>query len=135
MPRIARQLSETGTYHVFLRGIDRLAIFEESEDFLRFRDIIAKARSSSRFSLLGYCLMGNHIHMLMRTGEEDIGQSVKRVAGGYAAWFNWKYDRVGHLFQERFGSEPIETDNYLLAALRYIHQNPVKAKICMLPEQ
>ena len=135
MPRIARKHSETGTYHVFLRGINRQAIFEDTEDFDRFKGIIAKARDTSRFSLLGYCLMGNHVHLLMRVGIEDVGQSVKRVAGGYAAWFNWKYDRAGHLFQARFGSEPIETDDYLLAALRYIQRNPVAAKMCKMPEQ
>ena len=135
MPRIARQQSETGIYHVFLRGINRGTIFEDTEDFSRFLNTISNAKGSDRFALIGYCLMSNHIHLLIQTGDEELGQSIKRIAGGYAAWFNWKYDRVGHLFQSRFGSEPIETEGYLLAALRYIHNNPVKAKLCRLPEQ
>lgn len=130
MPRVARQKSETGVYHVFLRGINRQSIFEETEDYTRFIDILAKSKDLSNFSLLSYCLMGNHVHLLIKVGSEDIGQSVKRIAGRYAAWFNWKYDRTGHLFQARFGSEPVETDMYLLAASRYIHLNPVKAKMC-----
>ena len=78
--------------------------------------------------------MDNHIHLLLKTGEEDIGTTVQRAATGYAGWFNRKHGRVGHLFQARFGSEPIATDEYLLAALRYIHNNPVKAKMCEMPE-
>ncbi len=79
--------------------------------------------------MYAYCLMGNHVHLLMRTDENDepMGQIFRRICAQYVYWYNGKYERVGHLFQDRFRSEPIENDAYLLSVLRYIHQNPVKA--------
>ena len=117
-----------------MRGINRQAIFTESDDYLKFQTIVSNAKEKSGFELYGYCLLSNHCHLLLKAQNEGIGHSIKRIATAYAGWFNWKYDRVGHLFQDRFGSEAVETDEYLLAALRYIHQNPVKARICKSPE-
>ena len=71
--------------------------------------------------------MTNHIHILLKVGKEDIDLVLKRIAGSFVYWYNWKYHRVGHLFQDRFKSEPIDDDIYFLTVLRYIHQNPVKA--------
>ena len=137
MPRTARQISETNTYHVILRGINRQAIFEEDDDYLRLLDLIAKTKASHAFELFGYCLMSNHIHLLLRLrdGDESLGQIVQRVATSYASWFNWKYERAGHLFQDRFRSEAVESDEYLLSALRYIHRNPITAGLCRLPNK
>ena len=74
--------------------------------------------------------MDNHIHLLLREGPESISQIFRRLGTRYAQWFNGKYERCGHLFQNRFRSEPIENDRYFLTALLYIYQNPVKAGIC-----
>lgn len=71
--------------------------------------------------------MGNHVHLLMKEGNEEIGNTMKRIEVSYAYWYNWQYNRKGHLFQDRFKSEPVEDDAYFLTVLRYIHQNPVKA--------
>ena len=79
--------------------------------------------------------MGNHVHLLIKEGHEELTQIFKRIAGSYVYWYNWKYHRCGHLFQDRFKSEPVETDEYFLAVLRYIHQNPVKAKLCKYAEE
>jgi len=73
--------------------------------------------------------MDNHIHILLQEQSEPIGVSIKRISSSYVLWFNKKYERCGHLFQERFKSEIVSTDSYFLTALRYIHQNPIKAKI------
>jgi len=117
-----------------MRGINRQAIFEEDDDFRKFMAVVRKCRKASGFELYGFCLLDNHAHLLLRAGKEGVSQAVKRISVSYVSWFNNKHERVGHLFQDRFGSEPIETDGYLLAALRYIHQNPVKAGLCRLPE-
>jgi REP element-mobilizing transposase RayT len=93
-------------------------------------EILAKYKSVCGYEIYAYCLMGNHFHLLLKTNGEGTDQIRKRVGGSYVYWFNWKYERCGHLFQDRYRSEPIETDAYLLAALRYIHQNPVKAGLC-----
>ncbi len=74
--------------------------------------------------------MNNHIHLLIKPEKEPIEQVFKRIGARYVYWFNVKYQRVGHLFQDRFKSEPVEDDSYFLTVLRYIHQNPTKAGIC-----
>ena len=74
--------------------------------------------------------MSNHVHILLKEGKENLTLVLKRIAGSFVYWYNWKYHRSGHLFQDRFKSEPIEDDAYFLTVIRYIHQNPVKAGIC-----
>ena len=74
--------------------------------------------------------MSNHVHILLKEGKENLTLVLKRIAGSYVYWYNWKYHRSGHLFQDRFKSEPVEDDAYYLTVIRYIHQNPVKAGIC-----
>ena len=87
------------------------------------------AREKSQSRIYAYCLMENHVHLLIEETEEPIGQSIKRICGSYVYWYNRNHDRIGHLFQDRFKSEIIEDDNYFLTVLRYIHQNPLKAKL------
>ena len=129
MPRYARQRSSTQVYHVMLRGIDRMPIFLADYDRTRFLETLDKMKKHGEFEIYAYCLMDNHIHLLLKEVEETIHQVMKRMGVSYAYYFNSKYDRVGHVFQDRFRSEPIEDDRYLLAAVRYIHNNPVKAGI------
>ena len=74
--------------------------------------------------------MSNHVHILLKEGKENLTLVLKRIAGSYVYWYNWKYHRSGHLFQDRFKSVPVEDDAYFLTVIRYIHQNPVKAGIC-----
>ncbi len=127
MPRRARQLAESEIYHVMLRGLNRDAIFLEQEDCERFLDALRAAKELSGCLVFAYCLMPNHVHLVLRAGREPIGSVVKRLGVRYAAWFNRKYGRVGHLFQDRFRSIPVEDDAYLVTLLRYVWSNPVKA--------
>lgn len=135
MSRQARTLSKTGTYHIMLRGINQQQIFQEAEDYNKFIEIVKECKQTKDFNIYAYCLMGNHVHLLLKETEETIGQVMKRIASRFASWYNIKYQRVGHLFQDRFKSEPVETDEYFLTVLRYIHQNPVKANICEFVEE
>mgnify|MGYP003804015325 FL=1 len=127
MPRTRRLKSETGIYHVVLRGINKQTIFEDEEDNEMFLVTVNQYRKQSGYLLLAYCLMGNHIHLLMKTGSEELGQIFRRIGASYVYWYNRKYERTGHLFQDRYKSEAVETDAYLFAVLRYVHQNPLKA--------
>ncbi|MGM0904034.1 MAG: transposase [Bacillota bacterium] len=127
MPRVARAKSCTGIYHVMLRGINKQTIFEEDEDKRKFLETLKKYKEISKFDLYAYCLMDNHIHLLIREKEESISISIKRISSSYVYWYNTKYERCGHLFQDRFKSEKIETKFSFLRVLRYIHQNPLKA--------
>ena len=118
-----------------LRGIDKRNIFLDDEDKVKFMEKIMQAKERGKFELYGYCLMDNHVHLLLKEDNEDIGASIKRITVGYVGWHNKKYGRTGHLFQNRYLSEPVETESYFLTVLRYIHQNPIKAKLVQKAEQ
>ena len=135
MPRQARKKSKSGIYHVMLRGINQQQIFEDGEDFDKFIQILKDCKAISEFNIFAYCLMGNHIHLLIKPEREPLEQVFKRIGGRFVYWYNIKYQRVGHLFQDRFKSEPVEDDSYFLTVIRYIHQNPVKAGICKKIEE
>jgi len=127
MPRQARKRSTSGIYHIMLRGINHQILFEDDEDREKFLETINQYKQKSGYEIFGYCLMNNHVHLIMKEGTELLENTMKRIGVSYVFWYNWKYKRSGHLFQDRFKSEPIEDDRYLLTVLKYIHQNPIKA--------
>ncbi len=129
MARLPRAVSESGIYHAMLRGINRQTIFEDDEDRKLFIETVNDFRSDSNYKLYAYCLMDNHVHMLIHELDDSMGTVIKRLAGRYVYWFNKKYGRSGHLFQDRFKSEVVGDDRYFLTVLRYIHQNPLKAGV------
>ena len=129
MARQARTKSESGIYHIMMRGVNKQQVFFDKQDYKKFIQILIDCKRISKFELYAYCLMPNHIHLLIKENDEDISKIMKRIGCRFVYWYNAKYQRVGHLFQDRFRSEPIETDDYFLCALRYIHQNPVKGKL------
>ncbi|MFC4024421.1 transposase [Oceanobacillus longus] len=126
MPRKPRRKSRNGIYHVMLRGINRQTIFEDDNDRIRLLETIKRFKDISKFRIFCYCLMDNHIHLLLKETEEPVSKAIQRISASYVYWYNDKYERSGHLFQERFKSENVETITYFLTVLRYIHQNPVK---------
>ena len=133
MPRQARKLSNTNIYHVMIRGINRQTIFESEEDKNVFLSELGRCKEISGFKLYAFCLMSNHVHLLLEVQEEPLSMVLRRIGVRYAGWYNRKYDRVGHLFQDRFRSENVETEQYFLTALRYIIQNPMKAGLEKCP--
>lgn len=134
MPRRARILCASRTYHVMIRGVNRQTIFEDEEDKNTFLSLVLRYKRECHFKLIGYCLMGNHAHLLIKLGDYELQSVFRRLNTAYAYYFNLKYDRTGHLFQDRYKSEPITTDGQLQQVLRYIHLNPIKAGICTIPE-
>ena len=95
MARLARQHSESGVYHVMLRGIDQAQLFYDTEDRLRFLEKLQNLRTTGSFRLYAYVLMGNHVHLLIQESTDDLARAMKRLAVSYARWFNAKYDRTG----------------------------------------
>ena len=139
MPRRKREISKTGIYHVMLRGINKQDIFFKEDDFLhvmRFiRDIpfrvdklTHKVVSSDQCTIYAYCMLHNHMHLLIREGELSISEIMKKIEVSYAIYYNLKSERIGHLFQGRFQSEPVNDLNYFYTAFCYIARNPVKAE-------
>ena len=110
-----------------IRGINRQNIFHDNEDYEKFIAILAKYHQKCEYEIYAYCLMGNHVHLLIKEGKENLSHSMKKIGTSYVFWYNWQYNRKGHLFQGRYKSEPVEDDAYFLTVLRYIHQNPKKA--------
>lgn len=130
MAREARRLSETGIYHIIFRGVNRYDIFEEDKDYEKILEIISDLKEEMKFEIYAYCLMSNHVHLIINeVNMGDISLIMKRMLTKYAGWYNRKYGRSGILIANRFKSEPVENDEYLLPLSRYIHQNPVKAGI------
>ncbi|MEW9109071.1 MAG: transposase [Cytobacillus gottheilii] len=127
MPRLPRKKSKTGIYHIIIRGVNRQLIFEDTEDKTTFLGILLRFIKANKFELYCYCLMDNHVHLLVKEKDDPVSQIVKRISASYVHWYNKKYERCGHLFQERFKSEPVENRNYFIRVIRYIHQNPLKA--------
>ena len=135
LARQARGRCDSGVYHIIMRGVNRQDIFLDNDDFQRFMGTVERVKSGSPFDLYGYCLMSNHIHLLLHENGEEIPQIMKRIGGSYAWWYNRKYERSGHVFQGRYRSECVENDSYLLTVIRYIHNNPVKAGMVSNPEE
>ena len=113
-----------------LRGINQQEIFHDEEDYNKFLQVLSECKTISGFELYAYCIMGNHVHLLIKEINEPIDLIFKRIGSRYVYWYNIKYKRVGHLFQDRYKSCAVETDEYFFSALRYIHNNPVAAGIC-----
>jgi putative transposase len=127
VPRQQRTRSGSGYYHVMLRGNEKKNIFMDEDDKQRFIETVNRMKQEKRFYLHAFCLMDNHIHLMISEGEEDIAKVMKRITVSYVLYFNKKYKRVGHLFQDRYKSEVVADDYQVLTLARYIHQNPVKA--------
>jgi REP element-mobilizing transposase RayT len=116
-----------------LRGIDKQEIFEDTGDNLKMLYILHDCAGMGGVQLLAYCLMGNHIHLLLKVPHETpeaLERVMKYIGMRYVVYFNQKNQRLGGLFQGRYKSEPVEDKAYLLRVVRYIHNNPVKAGIC-----
>lgn len=128
MPRNSRKKSGTLTYHVVIKGADRQLLFEESRDYEKYLEIIAYYKQECQFELFAYCLMSNHVHLLIRHSPEFPLETIfRRINTTYAVWFNMKYNRTGSVQDGRYFSEPVETERYLFTVVKYIHFNPTKA--------
>ena len=130
MPRQSRRKSEFGYMHVIARGVARQTIFEDVSDYKYYLIKLKNYCMETDVKVCAYCLMNNHVHLLLHGDSTSISQLMKKLGISYSYYFNKKYNRVGHLFQDRFKSEPVEDNVYLLTVFRYILQNPQKAGIC-----
>lgn len=137
MPRKKREWFADATYHITARGNHRNDIFRDETDYEYYINCIREALKyyEEKYRIICYCLMTNHVHLQIKTSDMHMSHFMKRVNSLYAQYFNKKYNYVGHLFQGRYGAELIETDQYSLEASRYIHLNPVKARMVEKPEE
>src|SRR5215510_3919688 len=134
MPRKPRIEIAGGLYPVISRGNNRRKIFRSDSDYLRFTDILALQKSKLPFYLYAYCLMPNHLHLLIEMLDDPVSRIMQRVLTTYSQYHNRKYKKIGHLFQGRYKAILCESEQYLGELVRYIHLNPVRAKIVKRPE-
>lgn len=128
MGRIPRTYSASGIYHVFFKGINSQNLFEENSDFEQFKQSMGILKNDMGFQIYAYCLMNNHVHIVIKEkNEKEISLIMKRLLTKYCMWYNNKYQRTGALIAQRYKSIPVETDEYFVQLIRYIHQNPIKA--------
>ncbi|MFZ5862255.1 MAG: transposase [Nitrospirota bacterium] len=127
MPRCARLDAPGLLHHVIARGIERRVIFSDDGDRANFLQRLARLLPETGTTCLAWCLLSNHLHLLVRSGPDGLAWFMRRVLTGYAVYFNRRYDRAGHLFQNRYHSTVCEAESYLLELVRYIHLNPVRA--------
>jgi REP element-mobilizing transposase RayT len=118
-----------------VRGTAKGRIFLTDEDRQRFLRLVGDVVDRHAWRLYAYCLMDNHYHLVLMTPERNLGAGMGRLNQIYAQWFNHRHDRVGHLFQERYWSELLESEAHALAVIRYVARNPVRAGLCVRPEE
>jgi REP-associated tyrosine transposase len=134
MPRSLRVEVAGGIHHVYSRGAVKQTIFIDDDDRRRYIARLAKVVEWTSWRLLAYCLMGNHMHLLVETPRPNLGQGMHLVHGPFALAFNNRHEKAGHVFGARFDSKLVESDLQLWVLTRYIVQNPVEAGICRSPE-
>ena len=126
MPRPVRRESASSIYHIVTRGTSRQIVFEDDDDRRFFMSRATRLLGAHHGELLAWCLMDNHVHLLVRIPFAELSSFMGRLLGAYAGYFNRVHGRTGALFEGRFRSEPVDTEAYLLSVVRYIHRNPVK---------
>jgi len=116
-------------HHILARGVNKNIIFNESKDYLYFTKKLGDLLKETGTECFAWALMPNHIHLLLKRTKTSISKTIHRLLTSYATYYNHKYNRVGHLFQNRFKSILCQSDNYFLTLIKYIHLNPLKANI------
>lgn len=129
MPRQGRIHIVGGIYHIMQRGIERRDIFNDEEDREEFLDRLSNGLKETNHKCYAWSLMPNHFHLLIRSGNKTISELMRKLLTGYAMYFNRKYKRSGYLYQNRYKSILSQEDSYLLELVRYIHLNPLRAKM------
>ena len=122
-------------YHVVARGNERRAVFRDDRDRELYLTRLQNYRERFGFRVYAYCLMTNHIHLALETGKVPLSRIMLALQGSYTQAFNRRHRRVGHLFQGRYKALVVQKDRYLLALVRYIHENPVRARIVGRPSE
>ena len=129
MPRQARIDFPGALHHVIVRGIEGKYIFKETLDKEELCARLKKMLDKSSMQIYAWCIMSNHFHLLIQTGKTSLSEFMRSLLTGYAVNYNRRYKRKGYLFQNRYKSIVCDKDEYLLPLIRYIHLNPVKAKM------
>jgi REP element-mobilizing transposase RayT len=135
MARRPRVFAPALLYHVIVRGNQRQKTFLDDQDYRAYLLRLAKYRSKYDYTIHAYCLMPNHVHLLLESSDKPLAKFMQGVQQSYSQYFNLRHRKVGHVFQGRYKAIICEKDEYLLELIRYIHLNPVRGKIAARPER
>lgn len=135
MARALRIEYEGAVYHVTARGNERRKIFFSKRDYDKFKEYLGEAKEKYRFLLNAYVLMTNHYHLIVETPEKNLSRVMHYLNSSYTTYTNIKRKRSGHLFQGRYKAILVDKDSYLRELSRYVHLNPVRAKMVVKPEE
>ncbi len=135
MPRPLRIDYPGALHHIFFRGNRKEDIFIDPSDRLQFLRFLSNAKERYGVKIYAYCLMNNHAHFLTESGSIHIGRFMQELLTNYVQYFNRRWNRVGHLMQDRYKSILVDKESYLLTLVKYIHRNPVKDNLCKTPEE
>jgi REP element-mobilizing transposase RayT len=130
VPRIARSQLGDGFFHATARAIRGAILFETDLDRLDFLKLLRFTTVAFDWHCRAYCLMGTHYHLVLETTREQLSNGMRKLNGDYARRFNKRHGWRGHLFAERFASFALDDEQHLHAAVEYVHQNPVRARLC-----
>jgi REP element-mobilizing transposase RayT len=134
MPRRPREEEAGAIHHVYARGIDRRALFVDDIDRRRYLALLEHVVGVTAWRCLSYCLMGNHVHLMIETPLPNLGKGMQVLHGDFARDVNIRHHRSGHVFQGRFGSKRLRSESHLWTTAAYIAANPVEAGMCPTPE-
>jgi len=129
LPRPPRLYSNSKVYHIILKGIDDQDIFYDDQDRKIFLKQILDSKSEFNYIVYAYCLMGNHVHMVIKSQDVFLSKSIQSLLVRYVHYFNKKYNRSGPLVKNRFNSKKVENLQYFIDVCRYVHRNPEMAGI------
>ena len=129
MSKYIREFSNSKIYHIIIKGIDESTIFYDDEDRNVFLNKLRISKKKYKYKVLAYCLMSNHVHLVISIENENLSKGIQSLIIRYASYFNKKYVRKGPFVQNRFNSKKVESQRYFLEVCRYVHRNPEKAGI------
>lgn len=136
MSRPPRFLLSLSYYHIMTRGNNRNTVFKHESDCLKYLELVRKLKKEHQFDLFHYCLMPNHVHLLIQTKDrDDFVTFMKRINLMYFYYYKRQYGWIGHFWQDRYKSQSVGKDNYFIQCGKYIELNPVRAHLCNKPEE
>lgn len=135
MPRRRREKCENSIYHIIVRGNNKQDIFLDEKDKIEYLERLKRYQEKYKINVYAYCLMTNHVHLLIYDNGQDISKVMQGLNLSYVIYFNKRHNHCGHLFQDRFKSIMVKRDSYFIEVSKYIHLNPVKANMTQSSEE
>ena len=134
MPRPLRVQAAGAVYHLMARGVRGAAIYTDADERTRFLELLDEACRRYDWQTFGYCLMGNHYHLVVRTKKPTLSRGMQWLNSCYARWFGDRHGYEGHVLFRRFHAVLVESDRQLVDTIRYVLRNPVAAGLCARPD-